>query len=442
MSKSKIYTPSEFNSMVVYTNTPANGEEIVLLKNAPVSFASKSLHYGAVNFEGAKVVVHPSENGKHRLYILHYDWNAARLNFGIESWGYGKSPMTVEQHMLSLVNILYANGWDAKPVVSLEGSRTPCSDMYVRSLAYLGEANDIRLRNNQPFGVGLIVSPQLSYHVPGSQPGMAVLHIPEPRNLAAPHQKRADNYPNSMKWVRIMEKFLEWVVRENPKIFVDGKEAVGETKTKAVLFLSQNLKEILFHNRDGAITEGSAENVGIVKKDVMKTPPIEAGALPGFTMQKAELAADFHGLAVKRKPFGLQELLKADLAFMTGNAAGAVPINAVVKCGWTQHDDLNYSFHGPVRIAMVGNPIGMGHHQNIKKELDAMLAGKSPLGKFGLYADEFVSKNDVKEIREKTADMMHEQGKRLKTGLAGQAPENFRTTTAKPIMYAKMLKIR
>ncbi|MEM2137773.1 MAG: aminotransferase class IV [Candidatus Anstonellaceae archaeon] len=468
MSESGIWTPRTFGEIVVYSNQfrgdeKANVQSMSMIDDTNVSITSKTLHYGAADFEGARVDVHRA-NGGYRLHMLHYDWNTARLNYGAKHWGYGYPKMSDEAHMLAVVNLLYSNGWDKNAPIVLDGSGKPTQTFYVRPLIHLPSAKNITLRNKDPFDFVLVVFPQAPYHGEKKSPGMAVLHVPEERNLAAPSDKRADNYPHSMLWVENMTKFIEWIEKTSPDITFDGEKVVGEQKKKEIVaFLKENLREVLFNNSRGEITEGSAENVGIVQGNFFATPPIEAGALPGFSMQKLELIAQEMGMATVRERFMLDDLKKSRLAVMTGNAAGVVPIRWLVECDWKNGD--GYAPEGNVKITSVGNIDGDKIYGEMKKQYDLIIAGKSQIGKFGAYADEFVSEKDILDIRQRTRELVEYRKSRLSEiakgskpewatekisvtreigGLFGKAPSNFRTKLCggRQITYAKLLNIK
>jgi len=466
------FVPQRFGEIVVYSCGAEKGSAMPIasmLEDSPASLSSKSLHYGASAFEGAKVVVHRNaQGGAHRLYLLHYDWNVSRLNFTARACGFGSPPISDEDHMLMLVNALYANGWDASVPRAFDERRTPVGEMYVRPILYLPQADNITLRNSQPFSFSLIVSPQLPYHGAQGPQGMALLLVPEPRRLAAPEQKRADNYPNSMVWVQRMNYVKEWIGKSEPDIFYyesptsEGRLICGSQAESLRAAIQGALREVLFQNEKGEITEGSAENVAIVKEGSFLTPPLSSGCLPGFTMQKTELIAEKIGLEARREPFGIGQFLAADLAILTGNASGAVQVKWVVDCGWEVRGS-EWKPALPLRVYSVGTKSGEPIYKKILEEQRLILAGKSELGKFGVYADEFLSARDIAEIRERTSELVRlarekksqlaasmqspafeaNTSLRMKTRLFGSAPPGFRSRLAGgELRYAQMLNIR
>jgi branched-chain amino acid aminotransferase len=92
--------------------------------------------------------------------------------------------------------------------------------------------------------------------------------------------------------------------------------------------------ECIMLNQDGFVTEGSGDNIFVVKKGVIYTPPSEAGILEGVTrgFVSRELAPAL-GFKVVEKNMKLDEVLTADEVFLTGTAAEIIGVTAI-----DQHD--------------------------------------------------------------------------------------------------------
>ena len=80
--------------------------------------------------------------------------------------------------------------------------------------------------------------------------------------------------------------------------------------------------------RDGYVAEGSGENVFMVRKGVIKTPPLTS-ILEGITRETVMQLAAERGLRVVEERFTRDELYIADEAFFTGTAAEITPIREV-----------------------------------------------------------------------------------------------------------------
>jgi branched-chain amino acid aminotransferase len=79
----------------------------------------------------------------------------------------------------------------------------------------------------------------------------------------------------------------------------------------------------------GRVSEGSAENVFVVRGGRIMTPPLSASALDGITRDTVmQLAADL-GNSVVETPIPREMLYIADEVFLTGTAAGITPVRSV-----------------------------------------------------------------------------------------------------------------
>ena len=84
--------------------------------------------------------------------------------------------------------------------------------------------------------------------------------------------------------------------------------------------------EALLLDASGFVSEGSGENVFIVKNGVLYTPDLSAGALNGITRNTIFHIAKDLGLEVVQKRITRDEVYIADEAFFTGTAAEVTPI--------------------------------------------------------------------------------------------------------------------
>ncbi|NLP36768.1 MAG: branched-chain-amino-acid transaminase [Firmicutes bacterium] len=84
--------------------------------------------------------------------------------------------------------------------------------------------------------------------------------------------------------------------------------------------------EAIVLNKEGYVTEGSADNIFIVKNNIVITPPTYLGALPGITRRVIIEEAKKAGYEVQERPFTRHELYVADECFLTGTAAEAIPV--------------------------------------------------------------------------------------------------------------------
>ena len=84
--------------------------------------------------------------------------------------------------------------------------------------------------------------------------------------------------------------------------------------------------EALLLDASGFVSEGAGENIFIIKKGVVYTPDLSAGALNGITRDTIFAICQDLGLTLKEKRITRDEVYIADEAFFTGTAAEVTPI--------------------------------------------------------------------------------------------------------------------
>lgn len=87
--------------------------------------------------------------------------------------------------------------------------------------------------------------------------------------------------------------------------------------------------EAIMLNSQGYVAEGSSDNIFIVKRGVVYTPPCYVGALEGITRAAIIELCDKLGLKVKEEPFTLHDVYVADEVFFTGTAAEVIAVREV-----------------------------------------------------------------------------------------------------------------
>ena len=84
--------------------------------------------------------------------------------------------------------------------------------------------------------------------------------------------------------------------------------------------------EALMLNENGNVAECTADNVFIIKKGQIFTPPISAGALRGITRSVVfEVAAEL-GIKISETDVTRHDVFIADECFLTGTAAEVIPV--------------------------------------------------------------------------------------------------------------------
>ncbi len=84
--------------------------------------------------------------------------------------------------------------------------------------------------------------------------------------------------------------------------------------------------EALMLNDTGNVAECTADNVFIIKKGQIFTPPISAGALRGITRAVVFEIADELGIKITETDISRHDVFVADECFLTGTAAEVIPV--------------------------------------------------------------------------------------------------------------------
>ena len=127
--------------------------------------------------------------------------------------------------------------------------------------------------------------------------------------------------------------------------------------------LKAGYDEAIMLNEAGQLTDGSGENVFIVRDGILVTPPTQAGCLDGITRGSVIAIARDLGYDVHEEFLVRTDLYNADEAFFTGTAAEITPIREV--------DD---------RV------VGEGHRGPVTKELQGAFFSATK-GEIERYAD-------------------------------------------------------
>lgn len=88
-------------------------------------------------------------------------------------------------------------------------------------------------------------------------------------------------------------------------------------------------EEALMLNHKGEIAECSADNVFLVKKGVLKTPPTDAGILEGVTRQTVLDLAGELGIDARETALTRHDVYAADECFLTGTGAEIIAVTKV-----------------------------------------------------------------------------------------------------------------
>lgn len=95
--------------------------------------------------------------------------------------------------------------------------------------------------------------------------------------------------------------------------------------------LENGYDEAIMLNVHGKIAEGSAENIFVVKDDIIQTPPLSAGGLEGITRDSVIQIIEENGGFVVERDLERDDLYSADEVFMTGTAAEVKSVTQIDK---------------------------------------------------------------------------------------------------------------
>jgi branched-chain amino acid aminotransferase len=113
--------------------------------------------------------------------------------------------------------------------------------------------------------------------------------------------------------------------------------------------------EALMLNHKGEIAECTGDNIFLVRKGVLYTPPIDAGILEGVTRDAVIELAQESDIEVREVPLTKHDVYIADEVFLTGTAAEVIPVvkvdSRVIGTGkpGPMTLELNKQFHALTR---------------------------------------------------------------------------------------------
>jgi len=258
-----------------------NGK-IVDWKDANIHIATHVIHYGSAVFEGARCYKTPKGSmffrlGAHmrrlydsaRIYRMDYEMDCETLTRGV-------------------IDTVIANGLEA---------------CYIRPLIYRG------------------------YHTLGVNP------LPCPVEAAIlVWEWGAYLGPEALeKGVDV--RVSSWT-RSAPNTFPAMAKTSANYANSALIKMEAVLdgySEGIALNPDGLLSEGSGQNLFVVRDDVVYTPPLSASVLPGITRDTIITLATDQGMTVREQDMPREFLYVADEVFFCGTAAEITPIRSVDK---------------------------------------------------------------------------------------------------------------
>ena len=258
-----------------------NGK-IVDWADASIHIGSHVIHYGSAVFEGARCYSTPQGSAFFRLGAhmrrLYDSARIYRMDYDLDC----------ETLTRAVVDTVTANGMDA---------------CYIRPIIYRG------------------------YHTLGVNP------LPCPVDAAIlVWEWGAYLGPDALeKGVDV--RVSSWT-RSAPNTFPAMAKSVANYANSSLIKMEAVLdgySEGIALDPGGHLSEGSGQNLFLVRDDIVYTPPLSASVLPGITRDSVITLAHDLGLTVREQELPREMLYVADEVFFAGTAVEITPIRSVDK---------------------------------------------------------------------------------------------------------------
>jgi branched-chain amino acid aminotransferase len=256
-----------------------NGE-FVPWAEAKVHVLSHGLHYGTGVFEGIRC--YETERGP---AVFRHAEHLERLEKSAELY-YFQLPYTADELRHATHELIARNG---------------LRSCYIRPLAFRGYGEMGLYAQSAPIEVIIAVWPWGAYLGEESKQRGIRTKVSSWRTISGdsliPHAKASGQYLNSIL-----------------------------AKTESA---NAGYEEAILLDQHGFVSEGSGENVFLVRDGVLCTPPHTAAILDGITRNSVVQIARDLGYTVEERNIARAELYLADEMFLTGTAAELVPVREV-----------------------------------------------------------------------------------------------------------------
>jgi branched-chain amino acid aminotransferase len=265
--------------------------ELVPWDQANVHILTHALHYGSGVFEGIRAYATSQGPAVFRLtdHVVRL-FNSAKI-FLIDI------PFTVAQIVDAVKETVRVNQLD---------------HCYIRPIVYLGYGEMGLNPLNSPVNVAVAVWPWGTY-------------------LGDEGLRRG-----------VRMKISSWV-RHDPNAMPPAAKATGmylNSSMAKVEAIKAGYDEAILLSPQGFVSECTGENIYVVKRGRIITPPVSAGALEGITRDSVMAIARDSGYDIQEGHILRSDLYTAEEAFLSGTAAEVVPIRSV--------DDREIGDPGPV----------------------------------------------------------------------------------------------
>ncbi len=253
-------------------------KQFVPLTEARISIRTNALHYGTGVFEGIRAYWNPKEQ---QLIAFKLPEHYERMVNNCKVM-----KLKLDHDMKELCAI----------TVDLLRRNQPKEDTYIRPIAYL---------SSEGLGPKLI----------GYETGFAIYTIP----LGEYIDTSLGIKVGFSSWRRISDN----TIPARCKV-TGGYVNSALARTEA---MEQGYDEAIFLTQDGFISEGSAENIFLVRNGTLVTPDMSQDILEGITRDVLlTLCREELGLTVIERQVGRTELYVADEVFLCGTGAQVSPV--------------------------------------------------------------------------------------------------------------------
>ena len=255
--------------------------ELIPFERANVHVLSHSLHYGSAAFEGIRA--YKATDGRTGIFKAREHFERFHQSIAIFN---GNCRYSVDELIAASRETIRANDFD---------------ECYVRPLAYIGnESRGLKLPPAPAMQVAIAVWKWGKYlgadvMTKGIRASVASFRRPDPSS--------------SMPWAKVSGNYLNSIMAR--------REATLRGTDEAILL-----------DHQGFVAEGSGENIFVVTKGRLATPPL-ANVLSGITRTIVFDLAKSLGLSIDERPITRNELYVADEVFFTGTAAEITPVSEV-----------------------------------------------------------------------------------------------------------------
>jgi branched-chain amino acid aminotransferase len=131
------------------------------------------------------------------------------------------------------------------------------------------------------------------------------------------------------KGIRVI---ISGFTRANSNAVMNKGKICGQYVTSVLakrMAIKSGFEEALMLDPQGYVTEGTGENIFVVKHGVIRTPPTSSAILAGITRDTAIQLLREQGAEVREEPIARDELYTADEVFLTGTAAEITPVREI-----------------------------------------------------------------------------------------------------------------